>query len=82
MNSSMGTDSIEMHSDALTSDDRVLIIDDLLATGGTAQAAVELVNKVGAEVVAIAFLIELLFLNGRKKLGDNNIRSLMTVESE
>lgn len=63
-----GTDTIEMHADALKENDRVLIVDDLLATGGTALAACNLVKKVGAEVVSTAFIIELDPLNGRKKI--------------
>ena len=63
-----GTDTIEMHADALKSGDKVLIIDDLLATGGTAVAACNLVKKVGAEPVAAAFIIELNPLKGRAKI--------------
>lgn len=63
-----GTDTIEMHADALKSGDKVLIIDDLLATGGTAVAACNLVKKVGAEPVAAAFIIELNPLKGREKI--------------
>jgi len=63
-----GTDTIEMHADALKEGDRVLIIDDLLATGGTALAACNLVKKVGAEVVSTAFIIELDPLKGREKI--------------
>lgn len=63
-----GTDTIEMHADALKAGDKVLIIDDLLATGGTAVAACNLVKKVGAEPVAAAFIIELNPLKGREKI--------------
>ena len=63
-----GTDTIEMHADAVKEGDRVLVIDDLLATGGTAVAACNLVRKVGAEVVAAAFIIELDPLKGREKI--------------
>jgi len=63
-----GTDTIEMHEDAVKSGDRVVIIDDLLATGGTAVAACNLVRRVGAEVVAAAFIIELDPLKGREKI--------------
>lgn len=63
-----GTDIIEMHEDALTSADKVVIVDDLLATGGTANAAIELVNRLGAEVVFCAFVCELGFLGGGAKL--------------
>ncbi|MEI7474439.1 MAG: adenine phosphoribosyltransferase [bacterium] len=63
-----GSDSIEIHSDAIEVGKKVLIIDDLLATGGTAAAACQLVQKVGGKVESIAFVIELDFLNGREKL--------------
>lgn len=63
-----GSDSIEIHSDAIEQGKKVLIIDDLLATGGTCGAACELVKKVGGDPVAMAFVIELGFLNGREKL--------------
>ncbi len=63
-----GTDRIEMHADALTRGDNVLIVDDLLATGGTAKAAADLVQKTGAKVVEFAFVIELNDLHGRDKL--------------
>ena len=64
-----GSDSLEIHSDAVKPGARVLVVDDLLATGGTAAAACELVSALGAEVVECAFLIELAFLKGRQKLG-------------
>lgn len=63
-----GTDTLEMHEDALEKGDRVLIVDDLLATGGTAAAACNLVTKAGADIVGCAFVIELNDLNGRDKL--------------
>ncbi len=69
-----GTDTIEMHADAVKSGDRVLVIDDLLATGGTAVAACNLVKKVGAEVVAAAFIIELDPLKGREKIEANGVK--------
>ena len=72
-----GTDNIEMHIDALSPNHRVVIIDDLLATGGTAQATCELIEKTGATVVECAFVIELTFLNGRDKLKDREIFSLI-----
>ena len=62
-----GKDTLEVHQDAIKSGDRVLIVDDLLATGGTVGAAIELVNKMGGEIAGIGFLIELMFLNGREK---------------
>ena len=64
-----GSDALEIHSDAVKPGARVLVVDDLLATGGTASAACELVRGLGAEVVECAFLIELAFLKGREKLG-------------
>lgn len=69
-----GTDTIEMHADALKQGDRVLVIDDLLATGGTAVAACSLVKRVGAEVVAAAFIIELDPLKGREKIENNGVK--------
>lgn len=71
-----GTDTIEIQADALGEGQKVVVMDDLLATGGTAAAAVELLRSVGAEVVASAFIIELNFLNGRYKL-DVPIHSLI-----
>ena len=65
-----GTDKIEIHKDALPEGANVLIVDDLLATGGTAEAACKLVKKTGANLVGIAFLIELEALQGREKLND------------
>lgn len=74
-----GSDSIEIHADAVEPGKKVLVIDDLLATGGTAAAACELVEKIGGKVESIAFVIELSFLNGREKLPqDKNIVSMIT----
>ena len=64
-----GEDCLEIHDDAITSGERVLIVDDVIATGGTAHAAGELVGKLGGTVAAYAFLVELSFLNGRSRLG-------------
>ncbi len=69
-----GTDTIEMHSDALKQGDRVLVIDDLLATGGTAAAACNLVKRAGAKAVASAFIIELDPLKGREKIEANGVK--------
>ena len=69
-----GTDTIEMHEDAVKSGDRVIVIDDLLATGGTAAAACNLIKKTGAEVVSTAFIIELDPLKGREKIEANGIK--------
>lgn len=68
-----GSDTIEMHSDAIQKGDKVVIIDDLLATGGTAAAACNLIRKAGGEVAAAAFIIELDTLNGRKKIEDKGV---------
>jgi adenine phosphoribosyltransferase len=75
-----GTSQLDIHEDALNRDARVLIIDDLLATGGTAMATAKLVELLGARVHSIAFLIELAFLNGREALRDYDILSLVTYE--
>jgi adenine phosphoribosyltransferase len=72
-----GTDGLEIHHDALVSGHRVLLVDDLLATGGTARAAIELVERCGGQVVACAFLIELGFLDGRARLGGHEVHALM-----
>jgi adenine phosphoribosyltransferase len=74
-----GTDTIEIHVDAAKKGQGVLMVDDLLATGGTMQAALKLVRAIGGKPVACAFVIELGFLDGRKRLGDVPIHSLMTV---
>ena len=73
-----GTDTLEIHKDAVNEGDKVLIHDDLLATGGTMQAASGLVEKLGGEVVQLSFIIELSFLNGREKLRDYDIVSLVS----
>ena len=72
-----GTDIIEMHVDAIAKGDRVLIIDDLLATGGTAEGVVKLVERSGGIVAGIAFIVELEFLNGRKRLDGKKIFSMI-----
>lgn len=74
-----GSAAIEVHADALTPGERVLIVDDVLATGGTAAAAVDLVRRTGAQVVAISFLLELSFLSGRERLPDLDVRSLVAL---
>src|SRR5699024_2895877 len=73
-----GTDTLTMHKDAIKPGQRVLIVDDLLATGGTIGATIELVEKLGGVVVGCAFLIELSYLNGREKLEGYNTRALIT----
>ncbi|OGR82013.1 MAG: adenine phosphoribosyltransferase [Elusimicrobia bacterium RIFCSPLOWO2_01_FULL_64_13] len=72
-----GTDVLEMHEDALQPGSRVLIVDDLLATGGTAKAAGDLVKRLGGRLVGYAFLIELGFLNGRKNLDGSPVQALI-----
>ena len=73
-----GTDSLEIHSDAVEPGQRVLIVDDLLATGGTARATVDLVRKLGGTVHGVAVLIELAELNGRGKLAGENVHAVLT----
>lgn len=77
-----GLDKIEIHKDAISKDDKVLIHDDLLATGGTAEATCKLVEKLGGEVVQLSFIVELAFLNGREKLRNYRVNSLVTYEDE
>jgi adenine phosphoribosyltransferase len=72
-----GFDSLEIHADAIEKGQRVLIHDDVLATGGTAKATVELVEQLGGEVVGLPFIIELEFLNGRERLGGYDVFSLL-----
>jgi adenine phosphoribosyltransferase len=72
-----GSATVAMHTDALKPGARVLLIDDLLATGGTAAAAVALMKKLGAEILEVGFLIELKFLNGREKLKNHPVRSIV-----
>jgi adenine phosphoribosyltransferase len=72
-----GSDSLEIHCDAVNAKDRVLIVDDLLATGGTAKATVQLAKETGAHVLGIAIVVELEFLNGRSKLDGVDVFSLM-----
>ena len=73
-----GSNTVAIHTDAVKPGARVLLVDDLLATGGTASAAVQLLEKIGAEILEIHFLIELEFLGGRKKLKGYPVQSLVT----
>ena len=77
-----GVDALHVHADALSGGARVLVHDDLLATGGTASAMCELVERAGAEVVGCAFVIELAFLGGRARLAPREVRSLVTYEEQ
>jgi adenine phosphoribosyltransferase len=77
-----GKDKIEIHKDAIDKGDRILIVDDLIATAGTAKAARNLVKKLGAIIVECAFIVELVDLKGRDKLGGENIYSIVEFEGE
>ena len=74
-----GSETLEMHTDALDAGERVLIIDDVLATGGTARATAELIEQAGASVHGLAMLLELSFLPGRQAIGDLPLKVLHTV---
>ena len=77
-----GKNTIEVHSDAVKSGQKVLMVDDLLATGGTMAAACDLVEQLGGKIVGVSFLLELTFLPGRKKLGKYRVESVMKVDGE
>ena len=77
-----GQGVLELHEDAASSGDRILLIDDLLATGGTAAASIRLIERLGATVAGLAFVVELGFLGGREKLGDHEVLSLVNYEAE
>ena len=77
-----GTDKIEIHKDAIVPGDKVLLHDDLLATGGTMEAAVKLIEQLGGEVVQISFIIELDFLKGKEKLKNYEVHSLIHYDAE
>lgn len=72
-----GTDTLEIHTDAIQKGDRVLVHDDVIATGGTAAAACELIETLGGEIVQCNFIIELSFLNGKQKLSDYDVKSIV-----
>jgi adenine phosphoribosyltransferase len=74
-----GTDSLEAHEDALAPGDAVLVVDDVLATGGTAAATCRLAERLGGTIAGLAFVVELGFLGGRAKLADHDILSLITI---
>jgi adenine phosphoribosyltransferase len=76
-----GQDTLEVHRDAIGEGHRVLIVDDLLATGGTAKAVVDLVEGLGGEIVGLSFLVELNFLKGRAKFNGYDVRSLISYDS-
>ena len=77
-----GSATIEMHTDAISPGEKVILLDDLLATGGTIRAACDLVKRMGGQVVGLAFLIELSFLHGRDKLREYDIFSILQYDSE
>jgi len=77
-----GDATLEMHADALKKGDRVVIVDDLLATGGTARASAELVEEAGADVAALLFVIELIGLDGRAALGDRRVEVLLPMAAD
>ena len=77
-----GSDSLEIHKDAVTPDENVLLVDDLLATGGTIEACMKLAERQGANVVGAAFVVELAFLNGRNRLGSQEVVSLLSYHTE
>ena len=72
-----GTNTLEIHKDAIARDERVLIVDDLLATGGTVTGTIDLVKRLGGKVVGLGFLVELLFLKGRERLKGYDVRSVI-----
>ena len=77
-----GEDKLEMHKDAIQPGDKVLVHDDLLATGGTMNAVCQLIEKLGGEIFQISFIVELSFLNGRDKLKTYDVRSIINYENE
>jgi adenine phosphoribosyltransferase len=76
-----GKDTLEIHRDAIGHGHRVLLVDDLLATGGTASAAAELIKRCGGTIAGFSFIVELAFLGGRKRIGDYEVRSLIRYDA-
>ena len=72
-----GSDALEIHEDAIESGDRVLIVDDLIATGGTARACVDLVEQLGGDIAGLGFVVELTFLEGRKRFDGHRLEVLI-----
>ena len=77
-----GTDRLEMHCDAISSGQRVAMVDDLLATGGTMKACCQMVERLGGKIAGVSVLIELAFLNGRKELSEYEVHSVISYDSE
>ncbi len=77
-----GTDSVQVHTDAIAAGEKVVMIDDLLATGGTMSAACKLVERLNGSILGVGFVVELSFLHGRKKLDTYNVQSLVSYDSE
>lgn len=77
-----GSDKLEIHTDAIKPGQRVLMVDDLLATGGTMKVCCQMVEQLGAQVIGISFLIELGFLNGRAQLADHNLHTIINYDHE
>jgi adenine phosphoribosyltransferase len=75
-----GTDSLEMHADSIVQGQRVLVVDDVLATGGTMRASCDLVKQLGGHIVSVAVLIELMGLKGREKIGPVKLHSVLQYE--
>ena len=76
-----GTDILEMHEDAILPGQKVIIVDDLLATGGTSFSNIKLVEKLGGKVAGIVYFIELTYLNGREKLKDYKVETIVKIDS-